>query len=86
MQKFPSEFKWFTVMIFLFCQIYVLIFQDTFEEDNSIIVDKILGSRMRKVDKDVSNFYDLNIFFIIMYIDAVMVVFNCYVPLLCHHL
>lgn len=56
MQKFPSEFKWFTVMIFLFCQIYVLIFQDTFEEDNSIIVDKILGSRMRKVDKDVSNF------------------------------
>ena len=43
-------------MIFLFCQIYVLIFQDTFEEDNSIIVDKILGSRMRKVDKDVSNF------------------------------
>ena len=70
-----------------FFQIYVLIFQDTFEEDNSIIVDKILGSRMRKVDKDVSHFYYLNIFFYYyhMYFDAVMVVLNCYVPLLCHH-
>lgn len=49
-----------------FFQIYVLIFQDTFEEDNSIIVDKILGSRMRKVDKDVSNFYYLNIIFLLL--------------------
>lgn len=33
------------------------LFQDTIEEDNSSIVDKILGSRMRKADKDVSNLH-----------------------------
>lgn len=30
--------------------------QDTVEEDNSMIVDKILGGRMRKMDRDVSKF------------------------------
>lgn len=35
------------------------LFQDTIEEDNSSIVDKILGSRMRKADKDVSNLHGI---------------------------
>lgn len=37
------------------------LFQDTIEEDNSSIVDKILGSRMRKADKDVSKIDDVHV-------------------------
>lgn len=37
------------------------LFQDTIEEDNSSIVDKILGIRMRKADKDVSSSHNLQL-------------------------